>query len=261
MSIDKPKHTNPPNAHPDPGYPLYKDRLEELRLNVARFQANLPASIRPFDIPSHAKIPFKVLSLRETSFHRIVDLSQFAIEAIDRGHPVPAYILARSVMETTALAYKVAKEVENVLKRKHIGDFDKEIIMPALLGSGERPTPFTGHESLRVKRLIGAIGKTFSGFPKMYGRLCEYAHPNVYGTLWGYSGQKDDYDAPMSELVMKLGSCEHLVPTGECVLALLATTTVFEHYYNRLGEMLPEFTIICENCIKKPDSTNSPDNL
>jgi len=86
-----------------------KNTPEELREEAKNLSQNikeqLPLLADPATVSHFAKIPFKVLSIRELMIWRVSDLSESAINLIERFHIVGAIILIRAIIECVSLIY------------------------------------------------------------------------------------------------------------------------------------------------------------
>lgn len=157
---------------------FFLERTVEL---IERFEASLPDRVDPAGMTHKSKLPFKIMSLRELLIHRVTVLSRSALEQYKQELRVPAFILIRSVVETTAVLSRLTSELESFLESKDIDTLDEFLIKG--LDGGRKGDERATVASINVMTLVNHMDKQFEGFRNMYDVLCEYAHPNFMGTL------------------------------------------------------------------------------
>lgn len=195
-------------------------------------------------VSTTAKTPFKALVLRESLFYRMTELCGVAIDLYRQCKVVSGVIITRSLFETAALCYYVCKHLEEVIKSNNLGDVD-EVLMRA--GHGGRRFS-VGVKAFNPSTTIGELDKEYNGAKNMYGFLCELTHPNWMGCEGAYSDTNyEEYYIEFSE------ACER-VPESTGLNELLMGLTIFEHYYNKMGNFLPKFIEMCEAEIAKRSS-------
>jgi hypothetical protein len=79
------------------------ETLETLREVESRFRANLPKSVEVAALGVTSKSPFLFLSLRESLIWRTEELLRNACDALERKDLSVAGLLARALIENTAL--------------------------------------------------------------------------------------------------------------------------------------------------------------
>lgn len=161
---------------PRPSIPLAEKLVSSLKASLPPKVEAVPPGIPP-------GLPFKVMSLREPLLCRIADLTEASIHLckIDRG--MGAAILARAVLEATALLFALTEMVENIVDSREIGDFDTRIAA-MLVGSKNQGTPV---QATNVLTHIQRMDRSFRGILDHYGILSEIAHPNFAGVLGSYA--------------------------------------------------------------------------
>lgn len=150
---------------------------------VSDLKATLPPKVNsaPEGIPP--EFPFKVLSLREPLLCRIVDLVEASLELCKADKGMGAAILARAVLEATAVLFALVEGVEGIAKGKDVGDFEQRL-NAMLVGSRNRKTPV---DAINILTHIKKMDKTFEGILEHYDLLSELAHPNFDGVLNSYA--------------------------------------------------------------------------
>lgn len=155
--------------------------LAERLIVSLREELQFNADAALLGIPS--KLPFKVLSLREPLLHRIVDLAEATICLCREGRGMGAGILARSVLETTAILYVLREMVDRVVESRSLGGFDSRL-MSMLFGSKNKRTPV---DAVNIITVIEKMDRKFAGILEHYGHLSEVSHPNYAGVMGSYA--------------------------------------------------------------------------
>ena len=96
--------------------------------------------------------------------------------------------------------------------------------------------------------------KDISGFKRQYGYLSEYAHPNWAGTVYLYS--KFDKENGAADFGQNIREPDGTKVTG--VNNLSVALLMFERSYNRVADLIPSFTRVCEEKLKKAASSGAP---
>lgn len=203
---------------------------EELQLSVDAALLGFPS-----------KLPFKVISLREPLLRRIVDLAEATICLCREGRGMGAGILARSVLETTAILYVLREMVDKVVENRSIGELDSSV-MAMLFGSKNKKTPVVAFNILTV---IGKMDKKFTGILDHYGNLSEVAHPNYAGVLGSYAAV-----GPL-RLQLQVGQSEKL---GEIIDNVVVPTLCLclltsKRMTAGIKDVFEEFSSICHEAI------------
>lgn len=126
---------------------------------------------------------------RQVVLRRTTDTADGALSFFEQQRLVPACILTRSVVETTAVQYYVYKKL--IL---HTGKADHQSIhklfMSAVFGRKDKEWR---HSPVQVLTAIDHLDKQFPGFRSEYDRLCEYVHPNLGGGYGTYVRSDGDH--------------------------------------------------------------------
>lgn len=209
-----------------------------------------PQRIRHGDYSSTAKIPFKVASIKEVFLFRVIEISEIAIELIEKNKYLPAAILIRSIMETTAMLYYVYDKMKSVVDDNDVGDIDK-YLMRVLLGCKEKENlakPINVLTAIqKVDKWMNPVkpdtarGNLKGPFMGFYDGLCDYTHPNWYGGLGAYGEiDKEDFSIKLSDCATPN------IPVSEVVCPLSGTLFVFKHAYLNINNLMKIFIEICE---------------
>ena len=202
----------------------------DIRDLLCRFEACLPDRVDPAGLTLKSKIPFKALSLKELLFHRITSISTAGMEMYEQNRRVPAYILMRSALETSALCYVLRKKLEAYLNDRDIEALDN-FLMKAISGGRDEKSKLP---AINVLTCIDHLNKEYPDFRRMYDVLCEYAHPNYQGTFAAF-GSVDS-----KNVWLDLGA-EHSQPPPEFGLApFFMALLIFEEHYNMCASLIAE---------------------
>ncbi len=159
---------------PRPSIPMAEKLVSDLKETLTpKVDAAPPGVTQAF--------PFKVLSLREPLLYRVVDLAEASIHLCKTDKGMGAAILARAVLEATALLFALAEMVESI-NAENLGDFERRL-NAMLLGSKNQSTPLV---AVNILTQVQKMDKTFEGIEGHYGLLSELAHPNFAGVLNSY---------------------------------------------------------------------------
>src|SRR5713101_969704 len=205
-----------------------------------RLVSSLPTTVDP--AMSIAKIPFKVVSIREVLLHRAAELAEVSCALFTQKRIVSAFMVTRGLLETAALLCDLHGRVIRTADSSALDDLDG-FLMQALLGTRE---PDTKVRALNVLTIIKRVAKKMPFFLQSYDILSEFAHPNWSGGLASYS--KRDKGSPF---VTNLGAEVASVSPRVGLRVLVGTLEVFIFYYNDLGSRIPEFIRLCEDALAK----------
>ena len=219
-----------------------EDLLAELQETHQRFVQNLVVEkLHAFSISRTAKTPFKAFCLREALYYRMTDLSGAAIDMYKQNKIVPAIIIIRAAYETAALCFYVYKNLNQAIEKHDSIEID-DFLMKA--GHGGKLDE-VHYKAFNILTVIKHLDKEFSGLESMYYWLCEVAHPNWPGCEGAYSTLNTE------ENYVEFSLKNKSIPSGVGLNELSIALVVFEHYYNKMADILPEVVKLCEECIDK----------
>lgn len=100
---------------------------------------------------------------------------------------------------------------------------------------------------VRIGTFLKAVEKDLPGFSEQYGMLSEYAHPNWHGAGLLYCTH--DVEQRTTDFGHNFRKAENtkLIGLGNLSVALL----LFERSYNRIADLIPAFTALCEELLKE----------
>jgi hypothetical protein len=198
----------------------------------------LPNAVNVREVSVVAKIPFKVIVLRESLFWRAVEFSKSAFENLDSHRLAAGITLARAFVETVAANHYLYSYIHKVAKDGVLESTDSKI-MRMLMGTktmSELPDP------VHVNDFLRALDKEFPNAMKIYDRLSEFTHPNWSGTAALFS--VNDEENLMTRFGVNLRSLQSPLHLGYSALVMFLA--VLEFYYNKISDIMPEFTQQCE---------------
>jgi hypothetical protein len=220
-------------------------RLREARDRLKLIRSSLPNTVDAAALHTRAKIPFKVLSVREGYIWRIEELGRCACDSLEKGDVIAAMILARSLTETACALWYLRNLVERQVNSGVQPDLD-DVVMRLLMGhKGQPDFP----EAMNVLTFIDKADKRFSGLRDAYDHMSECAHPNFWGGV-GAFGQTD-YEKKVTQFARsarKSTRYQKLVET-----ALLGSLAMTECAYNVIADMMPRFIDRCEEALNADD--------
>ena len=212
--------------------------LKEAKQRCQLLSECLPKRVDPASISYTAKIPWKAIVYREALIWRTEELARTSYEMFTRNELASAVILTRACMESVAAMWYLQEKIQHVIDTKEAGDIN-DVLMRLLMGS---KNDITDIESVSVLTFVEKINKDIDGFERSYKSLCEYAHPNWSGTSFLYS--KPNSEKIWIDYGKNIRGKESVAVIG--LTNLNTSLMIFEHSYNEVGDLMPDFIGICE---------------
>jgi len=206
------------------------ERLALARKIAAEIADSLPKELHARSFTLNSKLPYKAGSFREVLIHRVSDLADVSIQILVAGNLVPAFVMVRSVVETTAMMYWLHEKSKEFLGKRDENAFD-EFLMKGMLGSKDGTT---GQTSYNILTAIDRLNKEFDGIRGMYDRLCEFTHPNWSGVMGSYSVIEKE------KFLLHLGKHHRKPPIAFGLAPLIASLAIFRDYYNSTASLLKD---------------------
>lgn len=204
------------------------ERLALAKQLASNIRDSLPKELYAASFTLKSKLPYKATSFREVLIHRVSDIADVAIDLYEKDRLVPAFIVTRAVVETTAVIYWLYQKSREFLEKQDEKSFD-EFLMKGLLGSKDGTTEI---ESYNVLTAVDCLDKEFPDLRDMYNTLCEFTHPNWSGVMGSYSRiEKGKY-------LLHLGREFRKPPLAFGLGPLIGCLAIFQDYYNRLADVL-----------------------
>lgn len=217
------------------------DRLALAKRFASAIRSCLPKELHARSFTLKSKLPYKAGSFREVLIHRVSDLADVAIDLYESGRLVPAFVMTRAVVETTAVVYWLHKKSRDLIEKQDEKAFD-EFLMKGMLGSKDKTTRY---ESYNVLTAVDHLDNEFPGLRDMYNTLCEFTHPNWSGVMGSYSSVESE------KYLLHLGKEHRQPPLAFGLAPLIGGLSMFQHYYNELAEVLTSINDSYEDV--KPD--------
>lgn len=229
-----------------------KEILQDIENLHNELKEILPKIVECKDItsPTNERIPFKAKLISTGLIYRITDITDTMIGLYHNKKVVSVFILSRCAIEAAALLFFVYKRLEKVVKTKELKDIDNFLNRMSVGGRSEDTPKAPDGSTLEPSNILNAIDKLDKEFNtnirREYDFLSEFTHPNCLGVLLSYgilNKHKNIYEFSYSALYENEKLNE---PVGYALNALALALEVFKCYYERMGEIFPDFTKICE---------------
>lgn len=229
--------------------PTLDQMLAEIRGRLTILENSLPRQVDPIRI-SRTKLPFKVLHYREALIWRVAELAKAALRTFEAQQFSAAIVLTRAAVETSAALWYLDEKVRTAVEQKKLGDLD-DCVMRLLTGTygwDEFPNP------IRVGKFVECVERSVPGFQEQYNRLSEYAHPNAHGTTRLYS------TIDRENVLVDFGLQDRNTKSAKaiCIANLSVTLMLFEHTYNHISGLMPDFVKLCEREIPPRSTADAP---
>jgi hypothetical protein len=225
--------------------------MDEIRGRVELLESSLPKFVDAMAVSQTAKLPFKALLYREALIWRMAELVRGAFDSFTEDKLVSAILLTRAAVETSAALWYLCAKIANAVESNAVGDID-DYLMKLLIGiatgppaTAASPTDAIIPRPVRVGDFLDQVEKDIKGFRHQYGILSDYAHPNWAGTALLYS--KNDTENRVTEFGQNIRKANNTKRIGAGNLAV--ALQMFERSYNRIADLLPAFTALCETQI------------
>ena len=225
--------------------------LDEIRQRLELLESNLPKRVDAMAISRISKLPYKVMFYREALVWRMAELGRTAFEDFERDKLVSAIVLTRAVVETSAALWTLCAKLTATIVSGFVGDID-EYLMRLVVGiATDTPANPVAIDSafprpVKVREFLKQADKDIEGFSRQYGILSEYAHPNWAGTVLLYA--KHDPKNRLTDFGENIRKGENTKGIG--VLNLSVALAMFELSYDRIADIVPGFTALCEKNLK-----------
>ena len=92
--------------------------IDEFTSRLEDIKKVMPKGVDPKFSQFHSKIPFKVISIRDSLLHRLVNLGEEATPLYKNKSLIPFLLTVRACLETAALLFSLNKNIEIALKEE-----------------------------------------------------------------------------------------------------------------------------------------------
>lgn len=178
-----------------------------------------------------AKIPSKLAAVIGSLAWRAHDFAVLASELLERKRVVPGAVIARSLMETTALFYLVHKKTAKAVSEKSLillDDFLVRCMSGSRLGNGEPDAP---NILTAIEALNNEVG--CDNYADFYASLCEFAHPNALGSFYAYSSFDNE------SRTVWFGHNRGFTKGSDVAFAVVFALEILLEFQERMKEMMP----------------------
>lgn len=230
--------------------------MDEIRGRLELLECSLPKRVDAMAVSRISKLPYKVMFYREALIWRMTELGRTAFENFERDKLVSAIVLTRSAVETSAAIWYLRAKVASAVESDSVGDIDDYLMKVAVGIATDAPTTddttrVDFPRPVRVSAFLKQADKDIEGFSHQYGILSEYAHPNWAGTVLLYA--KHDPENRRTDFGQNIRKGDNTKKIG--VLNLSVALAMFEVSYNRITDLTPSFTTVCESGLQEGQDT------
>jgi hypothetical protein len=225
--------------------------MDEIRGRLELLESNLPHRVDAMAVSPSSKLPFKALLYRETLGWRMAELSRAAFEDLGKDKLAAAIVLTRAALETSAALWYLCAKVAASVESDEVGDTDDFLMkMIAGIATGAPTDADTGEvltpRPIKIGAFLKQVDEDIEGFSHQYGILSEFAHPNWAGTVYLYA--KHDTENRVTDFGQNIQKSNSARRKG--VSNLSVALAMFERSYNRIADLIPAFTKLCEDRLK-----------
>lgn len=220
-----------------------ENRLSDAFARVQLLTDSLPTVVDPADISLSAKLPFRVMVFREPLIWRTEELARCACTLFKNDDIVSAIILTRSVTENAVAIWYLMEVLKQTRQASDLETLDEKILRLSFGNKRNDGMP----EAINVLTLLGKADKSIPGILSNYNSLSEYAHPNWSGVSYVYS------QIDRKKVLVRLGKNARSIDSPALIglNSLIGSLAMFEHAYNKISDLMPEFVALCESDLAK----------
>jgi hypothetical protein len=152
-------------------------------------------------------------------------------------------LLTRAAVETAAALWYLSTKIKAALKAEEIGDIDQYLMSLSLGSKAENREGLP--KAINVITFVNYVEKEVEGFRRHYDELSEYAHPNYLGTTGLYSRRHVENTTVSYGENPRASNAARTIGVINLSVALM----MFEHTYNSLEKLMPDFVTLCEKSL------------
>ncbi len=206
------------------------DAMREVEQCPVRFAESLPQSVEVAARGVKAKAPYKAMAIRAALIWRTEELARNAYAALQRGDLAAAIVLARAVVECTAL---MARLVHVVFERSKATEEELDYTLNKMLLGWKSPSDMP--EAFNILTPIDHLNRQAPGVRRAYDLMSEFAHPNWSGVSSLFSRtDREKYVTHFGRFETKQEALR-----AKAVSALAACLAIFEFDYNKFADVMP----------------------
>jgi hypothetical protein len=214
----------------------YLRRISEI---LTLMSVNLVNDLNLQIFSGYSKIVIKILLLREVLTQRIFEIAQEAFNLFKENKIVPAIILTRSIVETSACIEYLYDSIDLSLKNNSTDKL--EATLKKLFWGSKNNTKILKEvvAPINIIEIIRKVDKKYDGFLFSYEELSEFCHPNWSGCIGSYTEfLKDDPN-------VKIGLSDAVMgyPKATGLSSLEAAMELCLSANKKIGEVLGKFVL------------------
>lgn len=228
---------------------LKKD-AELINATIAALRQRRKSSVSAKTVPP-TPMPVHLLEAYSQSLiYRGVALAEGACEMWNGGNTLAAVILARSVVETSVIAWELFDQVNSAISA---GDVQRLQAAVHKLSSATRMHDWAPEmvPSVNILTLIDKFDKKVFApndlkgqVRQVYDFLSEFAHPNWAGAGLGGLYSELDHEERQVQFSSAAPKKELLL---EQVIASVGNIQVIDHFLSKVDDLLPKAWCLCES--------------
>ncbi len=219
------------------------DFIAETKRLCAELSRRLPQEYRPQ--PEHSlttisgrfitsKMPSKLMAVVGALGSRAEDFAEVCHDLFKKERTVPAAVITRALMETTALLYLLHKKLKKSLDEKNIIILDEFLILCMDGSRVDSSKPQAPNILTAIQHLDKEPG--CDQYLRFYESLCEFAHPNSLGTIYAYA-----YFSSMDRSLTFRRNAG-LTKTNVIAFSAVFALEIFLEFYDRIISLIPSMT-------------------
>ncbi len=163
---------------------------------------------------------------------RAHDFGDLSHELFVRKRVVPAIVLTRALMETTALLHLVYRKINQAINNQELGELD-EFLVKCMSGNRLNSTePDSPNILTAINHLEGEDG--CEAYLNFYNSLCEFVHPNSLGTFYAYSSYSS------RDRLLSFGQNKGITEGNDVAFIAVFALEVFIEFFDRISSLIPK---------------------
>jgi hypothetical protein len=211
----------------------YNDCLE--RLLARRLQV-----VKPEGLFARSKLAWKSALLQQSLLYRATSLASGCAASWNDRNVLCSMLAARALIETIALAYEVAFELQSVVAAG-APDAINQLLNENLFSTRHKDMIESGHahSARNVLTLIDKFGKTIPPVREHYEFLSEWCHPNASGAFFTFGDlNKSTGEVKFAEMADRVKGIQgHIVTSFHLIHFMEPTLDRFEAAITAVAEI------------------------
>lgn len=221
--------------------------IDQAKLYVKGLRMGLVSRTDPAQVSVIAKIPYKVIEIREALLYRATDLADASCLLFEEENLVSAACITRAFQETLAVLFFINRKVKKAINDKDLQHLDG-VLMKTLMGSKNNPDL---PDPVNILTMIDWVDKEIPSFRAVYDNLSELSHPNWAGTFGIYTKTNKEKVWTDFGRNIKLGD----TTKKQIAITLYAGLELIVHIYEEFAVFMPDLVKICEDKLRSEGNT------